>query len=253
MRDLRERLYLSTTAEDAPSLAREHGLGLEIAEFCTASNMDRDFAASDRRVRRAMEGVTRFTLHAPFNELYPAAIDPLVLEIAHRRYQQAITLSGSYGIRRVIVHAGYVPRVYHPSWFVERSVPFWREVLRSVPEDMTLCLENVMEPAPDMLLEIVDAVGDPRFRLCLDVGHAACMGEDESPERWIRAMGGRIAHVHLHNNDGVDDLHWPLGQGVLDMERILSALEEHSPDATVTVENIRAAESVRWLLEKNYL
>jgi hypothetical protein len=37
------------------------------------------------------------------------------------------------------------------------------------------------------------------------------------------------------------------------MERILSALEEHSPDATLTIENIRAGGSVRWLREKNYL
>ena len=51
MGDLREILYLSTTAEDAPELARENGLGLEIAEFCTASNMDRDYAAAGKLVR----------------------------------------------------------------------------------------------------------------------------------------------------------------------------------------------------------
>ena len=50
MKDLRERLYISTTAEDAPALAREHGLGLEIADFCTAYNMDVLFAEKDAAV-----------------------------------------------------------------------------------------------------------------------------------------------------------------------------------------------------------
>ena len=253
MGDLREILYLSTTAEDAPELARENGLGLEIAEFCTASNMDRDYAAADKLVRAAMEGVGRFTFHAPFNELSPAAIDPLVKEIAFRRYRQAIELAPRYGAKKMVVHSGFVPRIYFPSWFVTQSIPFWREILSTTPKDMTLCLENVMESGPDMLLEIVRGVDDPRFRLCLDVGHAACMGKDMSVESWIQTMGPWIAHAHLHNNDGVGDLHQPLGQGVLDMERILSALEAYSSDATLTIENIRAGDSVRWLREKKYL
>ena len=35
-----ERLYVSTVASDAPETAEEFGLGLEIADFCTASNLD---------------------------------------------------------------------------------------------------------------------------------------------------------------------------------------------------------------------
>ena len=253
MRDLRDRLYLSTTASDAPALAREYGLGLEIAEFCTASNMDRDFAAADGQVRAAVQGVDRLTFHAPFNELSPAAIDPLVKEVTFRRYRQAIGLAPRYGAKKLVIHSGFIPRIYFPSWFSAQSVPFWREILRDTPEDMTLCVENVMESAPDLLLEIVQSVDDPRFRLCLDVGHAACMGTDMDPESWIRAMGPWIAHVHLHNNDGMQDLHRPLGEGVLDMEAILTALEERCPDATLTIENIRAEDSVCWLRERGYI
>ena len=35
-----ERLYVSTVASDAPETAEEFGLGLEIADFCTASYLD---------------------------------------------------------------------------------------------------------------------------------------------------------------------------------------------------------------------
>ena len=38
-----EKLYISTIAEDDAELAQKYGLGLEIAEYCTAWNMDEFF------------------------------------------------------------------------------------------------------------------------------------------------------------------------------------------------------------------
>ena len=249
----RDRLYLSTTAEDAPALAREYDLGLEIAEYCTASHMDEDFPETDAAVRRRMKGVERFTFHAPFNELCPAAIDPLVRRLTQQRYRQAICLARSYGFRKIVIHSGFIPLVYYPSWFVAESVPFWREFLAQVPEDMTLCLENVMEPGPDMLLEIVARVDDPRFRLCLDVGHAATRVSGAAPIDWIGPYAPFLAHVHLHNNDGDWDLHQPLGEGVLDMAAILTQTERLCPEVTYTIENMRCAPSLEWLEQRGYL
>ena len=37
------RFYLSTISPDAPETARPYGLGREIAEYCTAYNMDERF------------------------------------------------------------------------------------------------------------------------------------------------------------------------------------------------------------------
>ena len=78
---IRDRLYISTIGSDAPDLAREHSLGLELADFCMASNMDRDFTQTDRHVRQILTGVSRLMLHAPFSEMCPAAIDPLVRKV----------------------------------------------------------------------------------------------------------------------------------------------------------------------------
>ena len=65
-----------------------------------------------------------------------------------------------------------MPQVYFPEWYVEQSVLFWREFLRQLPQDMTVALENVMEPQPRLLAEIARQVDDPRLGLCLDIGHA---------------------------------------------------------------------------------
>ena len=209
---IRERLYISTTAEDAPILAREYGLGLEIADFCAAFNMDEPlFPEKDAAVREKCSGVDRFIFHAPFSELCPAAIDPLVRSVTRKRYSQAAALAKGYGIRAMVIHSGFVPQVYFPEWFIPKSSAFWREFLTALPADMTVYLENVMETDPGLLRAIAEQVNDPRLRLCLDIGHAFNHTPGPPLAEWIDVFAPYLGHVHLHDNDGVTDLHRPLG------------------------------------------
>ncbi len=55
-------------------------------------------------------------------------------------------------------------------------------------------------------------VDDPRFGLCLDVGHANTRVSETPPLDWIAPMAPWLRHVHLHNNDGDWDLHDALGR-----------------------------------------
>ena len=86
----KENLYISTIAADAVPVARKYGLGLEIAEYCTAWNMDDRFAQTDAAVRSKLDGIPNRVFHAPFNELFPCAIDPKARELAAYRYRQAM-------------------------------------------------------------------------------------------------------------------------------------------------------------------
>ena len=51
---LKNRLFISTTADDCRPLALEHGLGLEIAEFCWAQRIDRELEATVDRCRNML-------------------------------------------------------------------------------------------------------------------------------------------------------------------------------------------------------
>ena len=253
MSTLKERVFISTMAEDAPTLARQFDLGLEIAEFCTAYNMDDNYPATDKKTREAMRSVSRFTFHAPFSELCPAAIDPLVREVTRRRYRQAIELARSYGIEKIVIHAGFIPQGYYPEWCVPQSVDFWKSFLAETEPSVTICLENVMESEADMLSALVGEVDDPRLRLCLDVGHACTRPDARPVEEWIDREAPYLSHVHLHNNDGRVDRHDPLGKGILDMASLIERIEAACPDVTYTIENLRAAESIDWLCAHHYI
>lgn len=64
-----EKFFLSTIATDAVRVAREHGFGLEIAEYCTAWNMDEKFVPVDGVVKKKLEGICASLLHAPYGLL----------------------------------------------------------------------------------------------------------------------------------------------------------------------------------------
>ena len=230
------------------------GLGIELAQFCTAARLDGAPPEPwELPVERCLSASSRFVLHGPFNELTPAAIDPLVLDGTKKRYRQAIKKAHTMGIQKIVLHAGFLPLVYYPEWFVERSAAVWRELLCDVPDDMTVCLENVLEPEPQLLTAITEAVHDPRLRICLDLGHANTCASALPPENWLRACAPYLSHVHLHNNQGDRDLHAALFDGVMDIAGLLSLLEALSPQATCTLELTQDRPSLDWLVEKHLL
>ena len=214
-----------------------------------------DLDGEERPAREAdmvngMADVGRFVFHAPFCELTPCAVDPMVGQVSRLRYEQAFAMAWAHGVKRLVIHSGFVPNVYYHSWYLQQAPAFWREFLADKPADLELLLENVLDDDPCLLPQTAAAVDDPRLGLCLDLGHAAVYSR-HAPAEWTEAFLPYLRHVHLHDNDGKTDLHLPLGQGVLELRPWLEALEAARP--TYTVENMDAGPSLRWLEEQGLL
>ena len=247
----KEAIYLSTISTDAPCVAREYGFGLELAEFCTAWNMDEKFIHVDSVVKKKLEGIPRSLLHAPYNELFPCAIDKKARALAAERYRQATDLATRYGSRKVIIHGGYNPRIYFPVWYVKQSVLFWQDFLRSDP-GVEIVLENVLEDDPRWLLDIVAGVDDPRLRLCLDIGHVNAYSSVPLTD-WLVLWAPYLSHLHIHNNDGSRDAHNALNEGTIPIKELLLQAQHLCPDATYTLELMNDAPSVVWLQENDLI
>ena len=87
----RAQLYVSSIGEDCCESARDFGVGIELAQFCTAARLDGAPPEPwECPLDRCLAAADRFVLHGPFNELTPAAIDPMVLRVTETRYRQAI-------------------------------------------------------------------------------------------------------------------------------------------------------------------
>ena len=241
----KENIYLSTIASDAPLFAREYGLGLEIAEYSTAWNMDRRYEVTDPRVKESLKGISRSILHAPVNELFPCAVDEKARELAACRYRQAIDLAKGYGSHKIVIHGGYTPWFYHPAWYVSQSIAFWKDFLKENP-DVNIVLENVLETTPDLIVDILEGVNDPRFRMCFDVGHINAYSYVPILD-WLEACAPWIGHIHVNNNDGREDGHKGLHEGSVPMKEVLRRINSLCPEATVTLEMTEMKPSLDWL------
>jgi len=81
---------------------------------------------------------------------------------------------------------------------------------------LTLCVEHIPGFAlarADDTLAWIRACGHANLRLLLDVGHCLITGED--PLASVVLAGPLLGYVHFDDNDGKDDLHWPLLRGRL--------------------------------------
>lgn len=244
-----KRLYLSTIDPKAGDLARRYSLGVEIASFCTAWNMDEHLPETEDALQTTLTGISRRVLHGPFNELFPCAIDPRARALAADRYRQAIALAKRYNANKIVIHGGFIPRVYFPEWYEEQSIRFWQEFLPEIPQGMTVCLENVLEPSPGMLLNVVRAVNDQRLRLCLDVGHANAYS-DISVRQWLEESADYLSHLHIHNNDGTGDPHSQLWEGSIPIRQLLDRAWKRCPEVTATLELPESEPAICWLLEE---
>ncbi len=103
-----------------------------------------------------------------------------------------------------------------------------------------LCLE----PIPGRLLAdstrvlaFLEEAGHPNLGLLLDVGH--CLISQEEPAEVVQRAGSRLRYVHLDDNDGQNDLHWPLLHGRLTeapMLRLAQALRQGDYAGAVALE-----------------
>ncbi len=82
----------------------------------------------------------------------------------------------------------------------------------------------------------IDAVDDPYFVACLDLGHAEMRGAGGGAVTMIRALGPRLQALHIHDNDRWHDSHRLPFTMDIDFDAITAALREIGYAGDVTLE-----------------
>ena len=74
-----------------------------------------------------------------------------------------------------------------------------------------------------------------QFVACVDTGHALLAGTQ--PQQLIASMTKTLVKcLHLHDNDGKNDLHLLPYAGIVDWEKVLSALQKIEYEGDITFE-----------------
>lgn len=82
----------------------------------------------------------------------------------------------------------------------------------------------------------LDAVGDDYLVACLDIGHAEMRGSGDGAANMIRALGPRLAALHIHDNDRWHDSHRMPFTMDIDFDEVVAALRDIGYSGYFTLE-----------------
>lgn len=178
------------------------------------------------------------TVHAPFHELFPGAPDRLVREAAVARLDAAFDLMNAFSPRSVVMHLNHENRRFGfvaDDWFAHIVPAIERYAARARDMGAMLVLENVYEEEPSQMVRVLEALSGSGVRHCLDVGHLNAFSETGLDE-WLAAAGPHVRQFHLHDNDGSDDSHGPIGSGTVRFDRVAEFIGRMDERPIVTLE-----------------
>ena len=78
----------------------------------------------------------------------------------------------------------------------------------------------------DDFLKHIEAVNDPYFVACLDIGHAEMRGLDTTAEKMIMTLGEHLQALHIHDNDLKHDSHQIPFSMDIDFDTVIRALKK---------------------------
>ena len=206
---------------------------------------DEEYDAVERALDEngiAISNCNAFMLTAIEGFHHPSFVEP---DEDYRRKRIDYTLAALDAADRLdaphmsIEPGGPIPDGKSREWAMDTFEEGLQEVAAKA-EDVGV--DVLVEPEPDLLietsdqfLEVLERVDSDRIRCNFDAGHLYCVGED--PAEQVARLGEHSPHYHLEDIPADrSHEHTQLGDGAMDIDGFLGALEGRGYDGFVTVE-----------------
>ena len=201
-------------------------------------------------------------MHAPFPLRQKGAdeVNAKMLRIT----KNCIDICARMGGRYLVVHPVTLAYACSKKEEHDFNMEMYQELIPMAKKcGIVICLENMFIDQKAHLTEgacsdFVEAAawidelngiaGEEIFGFCFDVGHANILGKNLYQS--VLALGGRLKILHIHDNDGVSDLHtmpytfarsW--NPAATDWEGFLRGLREIKYEGVINFETFRCMES----------
>jgi len=191
-----------------------------------------------------------FSLHAPTSDARePNLRVDLGRMLRHnfRVMERVFEISSLLDVTHVVIHGGDIIAAENGAKFA--GVSYRKAFLNTVRNlkmlaplardySVMLCLENLSDDRigslPVELLALVHAA-DADISVTFDTGHAFIIAERYGIplSDFFDVLHPFIKHVHLHDNDGISDLHLPPGEGKIDAGSVLRDIWDVQPENVV--------------------
>lgn len=186
----------------------------------TSAELEAFFTPHKDAAKRA--DVAIHQMHMPYPIYVPQGTKELNAYLWHEVAPKSMELCSFFECKYIVIHGLKLARFLgseEAEWgeterFIESVAPMAKE------RGITICIENLYDGIGGHLIEgpccnakkaaaridrINEKYGAEVLGFCLDTGHANLIGLDF--ESFITTLGARLKVLHIHDNDGVRDLH----------------------------------------------
>lgn len=231
--------------------------GFDAIDYSFFNSADYDLSVSDEKYR---ERYTELRKYAEDKGLYfnqshaPHPSSLIDRDFTAKRFDELICTikSSSYlGVRNIVIHPLQHLKYYtdeNVEALYEMNLEFYAKLIPYCEEyGITVCTENMWQYYGDStkiyastcaraeeFIRYVDGIRSPYIKACVDIGHTVLIGEN--PARVLKALGSRVAALHVHDNDGIHDSHTLPFLGIVKWDEVAKALRQIGYSGEITLE-----------------
>lgn len=232
-------------------LKNEYGLHYEFNEFFSPSVLDDPKKQSEiiEAYSRICGDFSQDTLHGAFLDVTVHSSDALIRQVSERRVLQSMDIAKEMGAKGVVFHTGLIGG-FHLDYYVSQWLKLNREFFTRTAEaypDIEIYMENMFDDTPELLAALAEQMKDvPNFGVCYDFAHGNLTKVPAA--EWFETLAPGIRHMHINDNDLVNDLHLPVGAGRTDWEQFGALLEKYDYKGSILIE-VKGYEAIKASLE----
>lgn len=181
--------------------------------------------------------VSKDTMHGAFLGLDLAASDKVIRERSRELLSMSMDIASRLGVGGVVFHTGLIGGLeldYYLDNWLDEAVLFWTKQCKKYP-DIVVYIENSFERNPDIFVRLMKQMSRVQnFRICFDYAHAILT--PTPMEKWLDSLSPYIGHMHLNDNDLINDLHQVPGEGRIDFSNWKKLFEKYKLNCSVLLE-----------------
>ncbi|MBO8175575.1 MAG: sugar phosphate isomerase/epimerase [Thermococcus sp.] len=188
-------------------------------------------------------------IHAPFSDLNIATLNERLRRVMLKVIFETLEIAHEMGSLLVVLHPGhYSPLSFKFPKAYEKVHKRSLEEIDKVAEKIgvKVALENMPKfPILDgqTAERMYNLIEGTNLYVTFDVGHLYTVTSDFT--EFVELLKDRIIHIHLHDNDGENDSHLALGDGIIPWSNVLKILPK---DVTWSLE-VRSLDDFKKSLE----
>ena len=194
-----------------------------------------------------------YSLHAPFADINIASPIRPLLNASLKRLKQSLVNANAIDAKLWVFHPGQRTGIgqFYPGADFKQNCNSIQQLYKVSEEyGVNIAIENLpakywfLMNTPEEFLKMYRETNLP-IGIVMDLGHANL---EKQIEPFFNLLADKIIHIHASDNNGVDDQHFGIGQGIIDWNWFSQTLKKNGYDKSVIVESMtRVPESLQKL------